>query len=77
LPGSAEAHLFSERIGYHPNSLKELLEILHGEPVITPDVDAFMTDYLDNYRTGSASARTALMLEALAAGRDPELPPTG
>jgi CDP-glycerol glycerophosphotransferase (TagB/SpsB family) len=67
LPGSAEAHIFGDRIGYHPNSLEELLAIVRENPVVTPDVHAFMNDYLDNYRTGSSGARIATVLTSLAA----------
>ena len=66
LPGSAEAHLFEQRIGYHSNSVEELIETLHQKPTISREVDAFMTDYLDNYRQGCASQRVAEELKTLA-----------
>jgi hypothetical protein len=38
LPGSAEAHIFRNRIGYHPDSLEEMLRIVEDGPVVTSDV---------------------------------------
>ena len=78
LPGSAEAHIFDNEIGYHPRSLDELVAIVRAKPAISPEVDAFMHDYLDNYQTGCAGARIATVLTALDAemrGR-PNLPRT-
>jgi CDP-Glycerol:Poly(glycerophosphate) glycerophosphotransferase len=66
LPGSAEAQLFEQNIGYHPQSIEELIETLHQKPVVSREVDAFMTDYLDNYREGCASQRVAEELKKLA-----------
>ncbi|MFT4636666.1 MAG: hypothetical protein ACI9OI_002469 [Chitinophagales bacterium] len=66
LPGSAEAHIFRNRIGYHPDSFEELLELIATDLVITSDVDSFMDAYLDNYRGGSGGkkvAKTLLYLE--------------
>ena len=65
LPGSAEAHIFDARLGYHPGSIEEVLETLHGELTIGADVESFMSDYLDNYRSGSAGARVARVLRTL------------
>ena len=65
-PGSAEAHIFDARIGYHPGSMAELLAVLADGPAVTPEVDAFAADYLDNYRHGSSGARTAACAGRLA-----------
>lgn len=66
LPGSAEAHIFEQRIGYHPESIEELIDIVAREPVISPDVHAFMNDYVENYASGSSGARVAALLTELA-----------
>ena len=68
LPGSAEAHIFRERIGYHPESFDELVDILKAGPVITPDVEAFMNAYLEPAYFGCAGARVATVLQEIAAG---------
>lgn len=59
LPESAEAFIFENKIGYHPESYEEMLEILKAGPVVTKDVHDFMDEYLDNYRGGRASERLA------------------
>ncbi|MDH7454057.1 hypothetical protein QF205_13405 [Luteimonas composti] len=68
LPRSAEAHIFDNRIGYHPESLEDMLDILEAGPVITPDVVKFMAAYVDNYRAGNSAAAIAAALRRLAAG---------
>lgn len=65
LPGSAEAHIFDARLGYHPESIEELTEILGGQPVVSAAVESFMAEYIDNYRTGEAGVRIARVLESL------------
>lgn len=67
-PGSAEAHIFDARLGYHPGSMDELLGVLDAGPVVSAEVDAFAADYLDNHRSGSGGARVAQVLTELAAG---------
>ena len=67
LPGSAEAYIFESRLGYHPASIDELIDILRRPLEIGPGVDDFMTDYVDNYRSGLSGARVARLLEELAA----------
>jgi CDP-glycerol glycerophosphotransferase (TagB/SpsB family) len=67
LPGSAEAHIFRERIGYHPDSFDEMVDIIRAGPVITPDVRMFMDDYLEPAYYGRSSARVAEVLTQLAA----------
>jgi hypothetical protein len=66
LPGSAEAHIFEQRIGYHPESIEELIEIVAGGPVVSPAVHDFMNDYVDNHAGGSSGARVAALLRELA-----------
>ena len=65
LPGSAEAHLFSSRLGYHPESFEELLVILRGEVAVGEAVEIFMEDYVDNFRGGEAGLRIARLLQTL------------
>ncbi len=62
---SAEAYIFEKSIGYHPNSYEEMIEILESGPVITKDVDEFMEIYLDNYKGGNSSKKTAEALEMI------------
>jgi len=66
LPGSGEAHIFDARLGCHSASLAELISTVLDGPVISPEVDAFMRDYLDNYNGGSSGARVAELLLAVA-----------
>ncbi len=54
-PSSAEAHIYRNKIGYHPQSIVELIEIIRQGPEIGADVHAFMGEYLENYSSGSAS----------------------
>ena len=68
MPGSAESLIFAERIGYHPDSFDEMVDIIRAGPVITPDVRAFMDDYLAPEYFGSSSARVAEVLQQIAAG---------
>lgn len=68
MPGSAESFIFAERIGYHPESFDELIDILRAGPVITPDVAAFMDDYLAPEYRGCSSARVAEVLLQIAGG---------
>ncbi|MCU0300036.1 MAG: hypothetical protein MUF35_00340 [Candidatus Nanopelagicales bacterium] len=67
MPGSAESYIFEQRIGYHPESFDELVDILRAGPVVTPDVRAFLDDYLAPEYLGRSSARVAEVLRMLAA----------
>lgn len=69
MPGSAESYIFEQRIGYHPDSFDEMVDIIRAQPVITPDVTAFMDDYLAPEYFGRSSARVAQVLTGIA-GRD-------
>lgn len=65
IPGSAEAHIFENQIGYHPQSAKELRHILECGPTVTPDVTAFLEEYLPSrYKgiSGKTAADKLLML---------------
>ena len=65
LPNSAEAFIFKNKIGYHPNSYEEMLSIIESGPEITPDVDNFMKLYLLNYKNGLSAKIIANTLQAL------------
>ena len=45
-----------------------MVDIIRTGPVITPDVAAFMDDYLDPAYFGRSSARVAEVLQQIAAG---------
>ena len=66
LPGSAEAYIFENKIGYHPATFMEMEEVLAKGPVITPDVDEFMSKYLDNYANGLSAPKVATALRVIA-----------
>lgn len=66
MPYSAEALIFSERIGYHPESFDEMIDIVRAGPVVTPDARDFIDDYLAPEYLGSSSARTAEVLTEIA-----------
>ncbi len=66
LPNSAESHIFSHRIGYHPESFDEMVDIIRGDPVITDDVAEFLADYLAPEYLGCSSARIGALLGELA-----------
>lgn len=65
LPHSAEAHIFAEKIGYHPDSYEEMLDIINEGPVIGSEVNRFMDKYLVNYRSGSSAKKVAELLFSL------------
>jgi hypothetical protein len=67
LPGSAESYIFAERIGYHPESFDEMVDMIRAGPQITPDVRAFMDDYLAPQYFGHSGARVAEVLTEIAA----------
>jgi hypothetical protein len=43
-----------------------MMDMLRSVPVITPDVDRFMDEYLDNYRGGDSAAEVVRALRRLA-----------
>lgn len=65
LNGSAEAYIFKNRIGYHPDSYEEMLEIINSGPVVDRKVHDFMDEYLDNYRGGNSAKKIADTLISL------------
>lgn len=64
--GSAEAHIFEHKIGYHPESPEQLRQILNDGPVITPDVTEFMEAYLPPSFNGISGRTVAQLLQDLA-----------
>jgi hypothetical protein len=67
MPGSAESYIFAERIGYHPDSFDEMVDIIRSGPVVTADVTEFLDDYLAKEYLGRSAARIAEVLTSLAA----------
>lgn len=65
-PKSAEAHIFKKRLGYHPDSFEEMLEILEQPLTVGPDVTAFMEQYLPRETWGRSGALCAAELTRLA-----------
>jgi hypothetical protein len=68
IPSSAESHIFSHGIGYHPESFDEMVDIIRSGPEITPDVREFLDDYLEPTYFGRSSARIAELLTQFAEG---------
>ncbi len=66
LPGSAEAYIFENKVGYHPRSAAELRDIIDAGPVITPDVTAFLEAYLPSKFAGVSGREVAQKLLRLA-----------
>ncbi len=66
IPGSAEAYIFRERIGYHPDSFDEMVDIIRAGPEVTDEVQEFIDDFLDPTYYGRSSARVAEVLQRLA-----------
>ena len=66
IPGSAEAHIFENKIGYHPQSSEELRHILEQGPTVTPDVTAFLEEYLPSRYNGISGKTAADLLLKLA-----------
>jgi hypothetical protein len=66
LGASTEAHLFRERIGLHPASIDELIDIVRaGDRTPGPDVDTFMEEYLPPDTYGRSGVIAAAVLNAL------------
>ena len=68
IPTSAEAYIYRERIGHHADSIEDMLAFLeHGRDLpLGEGVEAFMADYLVNWRDANAAQSTASVLENLA-----------
>ncbi len=45
-PGSAEAFIFEQNLGYHPRSFSDLRDLIGPEATVSPEVRSFMDDYL-------------------------------
>lgn len=71
MPSTAEAYIFEHRIGYHPDSFDEMVDILRAGPVITHEVREFLDDYLEPAYLGRSSARVAAVLLQIAEGKTP------
>jgi hypothetical protein len=71
LKGSAEAQIFSERIGYHADSIDELVAMLREDPEVEGDVTTFMASYLDPSTVGRSGQLTATLLDDIRHGRTP------
>ena len=69
-PKSAEAHIFKNRLGYHPDSFEELLAMLEQPLAVGPDVTAFMEQYLPSETRGRSGAICAAELTRLAGDLD-------
>lgn len=65
-PGSAEAYIFENKIGYHPDSIEELLALLEKDLKIENDVVSFMSEYLPREFLGKSSEMCAKYLIQLA-----------
>ncbi len=70
MPEAAESWIFVHRIGYHPESFDEMVDIIRSGPVITPDVSAFLDDYLAREYLGCSSRRVAEVLTEIAVRDD-------
>jgi hypothetical protein len=67
---SAEAHIFRERIGLHPDSIDELIDLVRdGDPSPGPDVRAFMSRYLAPDTLGRSGRVAAAVLDDIRRGR--------
>ncbi len=66
LPGSAEAHIFEHRIGLHPNSPEEMLEMIQSRPSVDVRVKDFLESYMPAELLGKSGAEVARTLVALA-----------
>jgi hypothetical protein len=67
---SAEAQLLKNRIGYHPDSFSEMLEMLHSDLALSPEVTAFRDDYISPKYRGRSGERVATLLLELAQTRE-------
>jgi hypothetical protein len=65
-PESAEAFIFSQRIGHHANSFRDLLDLVMSNPTVSSDVVSFMNDYLPTEYLGNSGKRCADELIKLA-----------
>ena len=59
ISGSAEAYIFEKRIGHHPDSIDEMMDMLQSNPTVGEDVRGFMREYLLNFECGCSSRLVA------------------
>ena len=67
-PGSAEAYIFEKKIGYHPNSIEEMVDLLNRPLALTDDVKEFMNDYLPPEFNGRSGMKCAEAMRKLSVG---------
>lgn len=65
-PDSAEAHIYRESLGYHPQSVEELSVLLESELTISDEVTAFMQDYVHNFSSSGVAKQVSTLLERIA-----------
>ncbi|SEA29863.1 CDP-glycerol glycerophosphotransferase family protein [Alkalimonas amylolytica] len=64
-PTSAEAYIFAEGLGYHPQSMEELIQILQQGPVICERTQQFIEEYIyqdDHLSAGQIIAQHVINL---------------
>ncbi|WP_184747003.1 hypothetical protein [Spirochaeta isovalerica] len=66
LPGSAEAFIMENRIGFHPDSYDEMVDMINSGLKLTDDVNEFMEDYLPSELYSSSGKKIAETLLRLA-----------
>lgn len=64
-PGSAEAYIFENNIGLHPQSIDELIRMIDSRPSVDSKVEEFMKDYLPQDTLGRSGQLIAELLPAL------------
>lgn len=64
-PGSAEAYIYTHRIGLHADSFEELCDMARKNVALGDDVKAFMEQYLPEEYRGCAGQRVASLLSRL------------
>ncbi|HEX8233197.1 MAG TPA: hypothetical protein VF559_07630 [Caulobacteraceae bacterium] len=62
LKTAAEAAIFRDRIGLHPNSIDEAIEMLRARPTLDSRTIAFRDEYLDPAYLGTSGRRVAELL---------------
>lgn len=64
-PHSAEAHIFEKNLGYHPQSIDELIDMIESGPVVGDEVKEFMELYLPSDTFGRSGKMIADLLRTL------------
>lgn len=65
MAGCAEWHIFNEKIGIHPSSFDEMLEVLLAGCTLDRKVQDFLQEYLEPQYLGCSAKRVATLLEEL------------